>query len=345
MEIPIDETKLKAVQSVIKNLKKEFGNDAVDFYGDFGKDISRERMSTGLLSIDLALGGGLPKGDYIEIAGKPSVGKSTFCMWLAGQAQKNGELVAYIDVETDYDKRWAEINGVDVDSIIFSQPNSLEEALSITEGLVKSGGVGFIVIDSLAALTPQAVLKKSMSEDTIGLRPRKLAQFFDKTKWYVKEANCIVVFTNQYRQDPGKLGKGVTPGGWSAKHNFGIQMEIYRSEAGLSNNPDFITVGGGGSEEIVATKTHLLVKKNKVAPPYRRATFRIDFDSGVNPYYDLYENALVFGIIEQSGSWYRYKGEIVAQGENNFIEKLKTDKTLYEEILDETKKLVGLTNG
>lgn len=342
MQIPIDETKLKAVKSAIKSLKKEFGNEAVDFYGDFGDDIHRERMSTGLLSMDLALGGGLPKGDYIEIAGKPSVGKSTLCMWLAGQAQKQGNLVAYIDVETDYDKHWAEINGVSVDNIIFSQPSSLEEALTITEGLIKSDGVSFIIIDSLAALTPQAILKKSMSEDTIGLRPRKLAQFFDKTKWYVKESNCIVLFTNQFRQDPGRLGKGVTPGGWSAKHNFGVRMEIWRSEAGLRNNADLIVLGGGDSEEVIAAKAHILVKKNKVAAPYKRATFRIDFDSGVNPYYDLYENALMFGVIEQSGSWYRYKGNTIAQGENNLIELLRTDKTLNQQILEETRQIVGL---
>lgn len=342
MYISIDETKFQAVQAAIKNLKRKLGNESVDFLGKFGKDIERERISTGLTSIDVALGGGLPRGDYIEMYGKPSVGKSTLCMWLAGQAQKMGEIVAYIDVETDYDVHWAGINGVNVDELIFSQPNSLEEALTIAEELIKSGGVGLVIIDSLAALTPQMILDRPIDKDTIGVRPRKLAQFCDKTKWYVKASNSIILFTNQYRQDPNQYGKGVAPGGWAVKHNFGVVMEVWRSDANPTNNADLITVGGGDSQEVIASKSHIVVRKNKVAPPYRKASFRIDFDSGVNPYYDLYEYAVSFGVVEQSGSWYKYEGKSIVQGENKFVELLRVDKTLYEKIRTEVRQVAGL---
>lgn len=330
VEKGVDATKLSMLESAMGTIQKEFGKDAVDFVSRFGDGLNIPKESTGLIALDAALGGGLPRGDYIEIFGKPQVGKTTLCYYIMGQLQKRGNVVAFIDQEQDFDPTWARINGLDVDSMIISQPDSLEQALTIVEGLIKSTAVDLIVIDSLAALTPRKVVQGSLDDDTIGLKARKMAQFFDKTKHFVKETNTIVLFTNQWRESPNMFVKSDSPGGWSAKHHFGIRMEVSRRGA------DMIKQG----DEIIAQKSEVLTVKNKVSAPYRRASFRIDFDTGLNGYYDLLDYALQFGFVKKSGSWYSYNDQNIAQGENNTIDYLRQNPDVFDEINAKVRELV-----
>lgn len=331
----VNEEKLRLVQEALKNIKRDFGKESVGFYGEFGDDLEIKRVSTGLISLDMALGGGLPRGDYIEIYGKPSTGKSTLCLAITNQFQKKGDIVAYIDVEQDFDAQWASTNFVDVDNLIISQPDTLEQALSIAEGLIKSGGVGLIIIDSMASLSPEEVIKKPMDQDTMGIRPKKLAQFFDKTKHIVKKSGTVVLFTNQWRDSLNMFGRGDSPGGWAAKHNFGIRMEVERK----GKATDAVIVNG----QIVAYYSHVTVVKNKTAAPFKQADFRIDFATGINYEFDLLEHALQFGFVEKSGAWYKYQGETVAQGENNMLQLLRDDPVLFSELDKKIRDMLGLT--
>ena len=332
--IPIDEEKKKHVQQAMKNINKDYGDNAVGFYSELD-NIDIKKFSTGLISVDVALGGGLPRGDFSEIAGKPSVGKTTLCLGIISVLQKQGEICAFIDVEKAFGPEWARKNGVILDGLIISQPDTLEQALTIVEGLVKSGGVSFIVVDSLAALTPEEVVKRPLSKDTVGLRARKMAQFFDKNNHFVKRSGAHVMFTNQWRDNPNPFAGAETPGGWSAKHNFAIRMNIWRG------NSDIVTVG----DEPIASKSNIEVRKNKVGAPYRKADFRIDFDTGINYEFDLVSFAIQMGVVDKSGAWYSYGGKTVAQGENNLIELLRVDRELFGKIDRDVREILGLLEG
>ena len=330
VEKGVDETKLALIDSALNNIQKECGKESVDFVANLGDSIDIPKESTGLIALDWALGGGLSRGDYIEIYGKPQVGKTTLCYYIMGQMQKRGNVVAFIDQEQDFDAEWAKRNGVDVNTLIVSQPDSLEQALTVTEGLIKSSAVDLIVIDSLAALTPRKIIQGSMDDDTIALKARKMAQFFDKTKHFVKDTNTIVLFTNQWRENPNMFQRSDSPGGWSAKHHFGIRIEVTRRAA------DMIKQG----EEVIAQKSEAYIVKNKVGVPYRRASFRIDFSTGLNGYYDLLDFALQFGFIKKSGAWYSYKDQSVAQGENNMIGYLRDNPDVFKELDAKVRELV-----
>lgn len=327
----VSKDKVKMLESALKNIQKDCGETAVDMYTNFGQSMHIPRESTGLIAIDLALGGGLPRGDFVEIFGKPQAGKTTLCYWFMGQMQKRGGVVGFIDVEQDFDPVWAQKNGVNLDTLLISQPDSLEQALTIAEGLIRSNAVDMIVVDSLAALTPQAVLDRGIDQDTVGLRARKMAQFFDKTRAFVKTSGTIFLFTNQWRESPNMFQKADSPGGWGGKHSFGIRIEVSRKGS------DLIKEG----EEVVAQKGTVLMVKNKVAPPYKRADFRIDFDTGISKEFDLYDFAVQFGVIEKAGAWFKYEDRTIAQGEKNLVKLLGEDEGLFNEINQKVRAILN----
>ena len=335
IKIKVNEEKRKIVKSALKNMQKDFGKASVDFYADMDGSVDVDRFSTGIVSVDLALGGGLARGDFSEVYGKPSVGKTTLMLSIIGHLQRRGLICAFIDVEQDFDPDWAKKNGVILDDLLISQPDSLEQALTIAEGLIKTGAVYFVGVDSLASLTPQDVIDRPLSKDTVGLRARKLAQFFDKNRSFVRRSKTHVMFTNQWRESPDMFVKSDSPGGWSGKHTFGIRIEVWKA------NKDLIMDG----DEPIAIKSHITVIKNKIGAPYRKADFRVDFLSGVNYEFDLIEHAEQFGIIEKSGTWYKKDGKTLAQGENNLIALLKVEKELYNELDIEVRKLLGIFSG
>lgn len=336
MEIKVDKEKAKKVAEAIAGIKKTQGVDAADFYSNVGSDIKIERVSTGLISLDLAIGGGLPKGDYIELMGKPSMGKTTLCLGIMSRIMRNGGIVAFIDVENDFDPTWAAVHGIKdelMDQFIISQPSTLEIALDVVDGLIKSGGVDLIVIDSMASLTPETVLKNSMSQETIGLKPRKLAQFFDKTKYFVRKSGTIVMFTNQHRENPAPFSVSDSPGGWSAKHHFGIRMEISR------RSTDILKIG----EEAWGVRSHIITKKNKVYRPFLSAEFVIDFEHGLSYEHDLLTAALDTEVITKKGSWYYLDDLQLAQGERNVTLLLREDRELFDEVNKLTRDKLGLS--
>lgn len=332
-----DQRKGKQFRQALDNISSKT-KIKIDFFSNLDKSkVDIPKVSTGLISLDIALGGGLPRGDFMEIFGKPHAGKTTLSFFLMGQVQRQGGLVAFIDAEQDFDPSWAALNGVDVDSLIFCQPDTLENSLDIVDALIKTGEVDLIVVDSAAALTPKVVLENGMSEDTMGVRPKKLAQFFEKTKFFVKLNKTIVLFTNQWRDSLKAFSGADSPGGWAMKHYCGVRIAVWSNES-----TDLVKVGG---DEPVGRTCHIRVVKNKVGIPYRQAEFRIYFDgefSGVNRYYDLLEYAKSAGVIEVGGGGWTTFGEIKVQGAEKMLLKMKDDEGLLREIEEQVRSAMFL---
>ena len=321
---------LRDIELVLKNLRKE-NNVAIDFLGKMKEDKSIGRISTGLISLDNILGGGLPDRGVVEIYGKPSAGKTTLTLWILAQAQKVGKTAYFLDVEQEFDIDWALKNGLDVENIVFSQPSSLEQALNIATGIIHSGNGGVLIIDSLAALTPQKVLDGKMDDETIGLKAKKLSQFLGMVCGIINETRTLVIFTNQWRDKIG-YGASDSPGGWASKHHFNLRMKV---EGG--NKGDLIT---GGNGYPVATTSRVTTTKNKHAPPYRTAEFRINFSKGIDKEFDLVESALQIGVVEKSGAWFKYEDEKI-QGKESFMEYLSSPE-VFNVVDKEVREKLGL---
>lgn len=309
------------LEDLLETLKSRFGEGAVMTLGE-AKKIKVETISSGSFSLDLALGGGLPKGRIIEIFGPESSGKTTLALHAIAEVQKNNGKAAFIDAEHALDPEYAERIGVKVKDLIISQPDNGEEALSILETLVRSGIIQIVVVDSVAALTPRAEIEGEMGQQQIGLQARLMSQALRKLTAIAAKSNTIIIFINQIRQKIGVMfgNPETTPGGLALKFYASVRIDI-RKIAQVKKG-----------DEIVGSRVKAKVVKNKIAPPFKAAEFDILYGEGISYEGDVLNLALKYGIILKSGSSYSFDGEKLGVGYDNIREKLKEDKKLLNNI-------------
>jgi recombination protein RecA len=304
----MDENRKKALAAALGQIEKQFGKGSVMRMGDANAVRDIEAISTGSLSLDLALGiGGLPKGRIVEIYGPESSGKTTMTLHAVAEAQKSGGTCAFVDAEHALDPVYAEKLGVDMDELLVSQPDTGEQALEITDMLVRSGAVDVVVVDSVAALTPKAEIEGEMGDSHVGLQARLMSQALRKLTANIKRSNCLVIFINQIRMKIGVMfgSPETTTGGNALKFYASVRLDIRRTGA--------IKKG----DEVVGNETRVKVVKNKVAPPFRQATFEILYGEGVSREGEIIELGVAQGLIEKSGAWYSYNGDRIGQGREN----------------------------
>ena len=304
----MDENRKKALAAALSQIEKQFGKGSVMRMGDANAVRNIEVISTGSLSLDLALGvGGVPKGRVVEIYGPESSGKTTMSLHIIAEAQKSGGTCAFVDAEHALDPVYAEKLGVDTDELLVSQPDTGEQALEITDMLVRSGAVDGVVVDSVAALTPKAEIEGDMGDSHVGLQARLMSQALRKLTGNIKRSNCIVIFINQIRMKIGVMfgSPETTTGGNALKFYASVRLDIRRIGA--------IKKG----DEVVGNETRVKVVKNKVAPPFRQATFEILYGEGVSREGEIIELGVAQGLIEKSGAWYSHGGNRIGQGKEN----------------------------
>ena len=317
-----------ALEEVMKTIRKEFGEMSILRLGD-AADRSVEAIPTGALSLDLALGvGGLPCGRIVECYGHESSGKTTLALHVVANAQRAGGTAAFIDAEHALDPTYARKIGVDLDNLIVSQPNSGEEALTICDQLVKSGAVDVVVVDSVAALTPQAEIDGDMGDAHVGLQARLMSQAMRKLTGSLAQTNTLCIFTNQVREKIGVMfgNPETTPGGKALKFYASCRLQVQRIGAIKS-----------ASGEVIGNRTRVKVVKNKVAAPFTEAEFDILYSCGISREGSIIDAALARGIVEKRGSWLAYGGAQLAQGTLASIEYLKAHPEIAERIVDEVK--------
>lgn len=318
--------KLKALDVAIAKLEKDFGKGAVMKLGDAAANVSVETVPTGSLSLDIALGlGGVPKGRIIEIYGPESSGKTTVALHMIAEVQKRGGIAGFIDAEHALDPVYAKNIGVDIDELYISQPDSGDQALEITETMVRSGAMDIIVVDSVAALVPRQEIEGDMGDSHVGLQARLMSQALRKLTPVISKSNCVVIFINQLREKVGVMfgNPETTTGGRALKFYASIRMDVRRTE----------TLKQGG--EMVGNRTRIKVVKNKIAPPFKEAEFDIMFGKGISKEGDILDLAAGLDIINKSGAWYAYNGDKIGQGRENAKTYLSTHPEVMEEI--ETK--------
>ena len=311
-----------ALEAAMKQIEKEFGKGSVMRLGE-KSDLKVEVIPTGSISLDKALGvGGYPKGRIIEIYGPESSGKTTFALQAIANAQKDGGYAAFIDAEHALDPVYAKNLGVDTENLILSQPDSGEQALEIAEALIKSGSVDIIVIDSVAALVPEAELNGEMGDNHVGLHARLMSQAMRKMSGLISKTNCVAIFINQIREKVGIMfgNPETTTGGRALKFFASIRMEIRKGDA----------IKDGAA--VLGNITNIKVVKNKVAPPFKTTTVDIMYGEGVSQTGELVDLAAEANIIEKSGAWYSYKGEKLAQGRENAKLLFKSNQDVRNEI-------------
>ncbi len=314
--------KTKALETALSQIEKQFGKGAVMRLGE-NKHMSIDHISTGSLSLDVALGiGGLPRGRIVEIYGPESSGKTTLSLHCIAEGQKNGGNVAFIDVEHALDPTYAAALGVDVDSLLVSQPDTGEDALEIAEALIRSGAIDVIVIDSVAALVPKAEIEGEMGDSHVGLHARLMSQALRKLAGAISKSNCVAIFINQLREKVGVVygNPEVTTGGRALKFYSSVRIDIRRVET--------IKVNG----EMIGSHTRAKVVKNKIAPPFREAEFDIMYGEGISREGELLDLAVKAEIVQKSGAWFSYNGNRLGQGRDKVKELLKTDTALAKEI-------------
>ena len=322
----------KTLDQVLQDIEKQFGKGSIMKLGDNEK-IETDVIPSGSISLDLALGiGGYPKGRIIEIYGPESSGKTTFARHAIAEAQKKGGRCAFIDAENALDPQYAKNLGVNIDELLLSQPDNGEQALEITEALVRSGSISVIVIDSVAALVPQAEIEGEMGDSHVGLQARLMSQALRKLAGVINKTNTVAIFINQLREKVGVMfgNPEVTPGGRALKFYSSVRLEIRRSEA--------IKLG----TDIVGNKTSIKVVKNKMAPPFKSCSVDIMYGEGVSHEGELVDLASEVGIIAKSGAWYSYNGEKIGQGKENVKELFKKNKELCDEIDAKVREYYGL---
>jgi recombination protein RecA len=310
----MEENKRKALSAALSQIEKQFGKGAVMRMGDVPAVRDVDIISTGSLGLDLALGiGGLPRGRVIEIYGPESSGKTTLTLQVIAEAQKTGGTAAFVDAEHALDPLYAKKLGVDVDELLVSQPDTGEQALEITDMLVRSGSVDVVVVDSVAALTPKAEIEGDMGDSHMGLQARLMSQALRKLTANIKRSNTMVIFINQIRMKIGVMfgNPETTTGGNALKFYASVRMDIRRTGA--------IKKG----EEIIGNETRVKVVKNKVAPPFKQAEFQILYGEGISREGEIIDLGVSHGYIEKSGAWYSYNGERIGQGKDNVREFLK----------------------
>jgi len=304
----MEDNRKKALAAALSQIEKQFGKGSVMRLGDQGETPDVEVVSTGSLGLDVALGvGGLPRGRVVEIYGPESSGKTTMMLSAIAQAQRAGGVAAFVDAEHALDPAYAEKLGVNLKDLLVSQPDTGEQALEITDMLVRSGAVDIVVVDSVAALTPKAEIEGEMGEMQVGLQARLMSQALRKLTGNIKRSNTIVVFINQIRMKIGVMfgNPETTTGGNALKFYSSVRLDIRRIGAIKSG------------EEVIGNQTRVKVVKNKVAPPFRMAEFEIIYGKGISREGELIDMGVVHGLVEKSGSWYSYNGERIGQGKDN----------------------------
>ena len=322
----------KALAQVLADIEKQFCKGAIMKLGD-QKEMEVETVSSGSISLDIALGaGGYPKGRIIEIYGPESSGKTTFALHAISEVQKEGGRAAFIDAEHSLDPIYASNLGVNIDELLLSQPDTGEQALEICDALVKSEAVSIIVIDSVAALVPQAEIDGEMGDSHVGLQARLMSQALRKLSGSINKTKTIVIFINQLREKVGVMfgNPETTPGGKALKYYSSVRLDIRRGEQIKSGT------------DVVGNRTNIKVVKNKVAPPFKSVTVDIMYGEGVSKEGELVDLAADAGIVEKSGAWYSYKGEKLAQGKENVKLLFKNNDSLREEVEQQVREHYGI---
>ena len=314
--------KKDALDTAIKQLEKQYGKGTVMKLGQ-APALNVEAISTGSITLDCALGiGGVPRGRIVEIFGPESSGKTTVALHIIASAQKAGGEAAFIDVEHALDPVYAKALGVDIDSLLVSQPDTGEQALEITEALVRSGAIDVIVVDSVAAMVPKAEIEGLMGDTHVGLQARLMSQALRKLTGAISKTNCVAVFINQLREKVGVMygNPEVTPGGRALKFYSSVRLDVRKQEQ----------LKSGG--EVIGNHTKVKVVKNKVAPPFKEAEFDIMYGEGISRVGEILDLAVKLDIVEKSGAWFSYKGERLGQGRDNVKELISKNPELLDEL-------------
>ena len=318
-----DNDKLRALESALGQIEKQYGKGSVMKLGDSAAHMNVEAVPTGSLSLDIALGvGGIPKGRIVEIYGPESSGKTTVALHMVAEVQKRGGIAGFIDAEHALDPVYAKNIGVDIDNLYISQPDNGEQALEITETMVRSGAIDIVIVDSVAALVPKAEIEGDMGDSHVGLQARLMSQALRKLTAAISRSNCIVIFINQLREKVGVMfgNPETTTGGRALKFYSSVRLDVRRIES--------LKVSG----EVVGSRTRIKVVKNKVAPPFKEAEFDIMFGEGISFEGDVLDLAAEVGIISKSGAWYAYDGNKIGQGRENAKVYLQENPVVCAEI-------------
>ena len=331
-----DENKKKALDAAIAKLEKDFGKGTVMKLGDPAAQVQVETVPTGSLSLDIALGmGGVPKGRIVEIYGPESSGKTTVALHMIAEVQKRGGIAGFIDAEHALDPVYAKNIGVDIDELYISQPDSGDQALEITETMVRSGAIDIIVVDSVAALVPKQEIEGDMGDSHVGLQARLISQALRKLTPVISKSNCVVIFINQLREKVGVMfgNPETTTGGRALKFYASVRMDVRRIE----------TLKQGG--EMVGNRVRVKIVKNKIAPPFKEAEFDIMFGKGISREGDILDLAANVDVINKSGAWYAYNGEKIGQGRENAKTYLASHPEIMEEVEEKVREHYGLGEG
>ena len=319
----LNEEKQKALEAALGQIEKQYGKGSIMKLGEQEANMQVEAIPTGSLSLDIALGvGGVPKGRIVEIYGPESSGKTTVALHMVAEVQKRGGIAGFIDAEHALDPVYARNIGVDIDNLYISQPDSGEQALEITETMVRSGAVDIVIVDSVAALVPKAEIDGDMGDSHVGLQARLMSQALRKLTSIISKSNCVVIFINQLREKVGVMfgNPETTTGGRALKFYSSVRLDVRRVE----------TLKQGG--DMVGNHTRVKVVKNKVAPPFKQAEFDIMFGTGISREGDILDLAVECSIVNKSGAWYAYEGNKIGQGRENVKLFLKEHPEITEEI-------------
>lgn len=329
------EDKLKALDAAIAKIEKDFGKGSIMKLGDSRANMNVETVPTGALSLDIALGlGGIPKGRVIEVYGPESSGKTTVALHMVAEVQKRGGIAGFIDAEHALDPVYARNIGVDIDNLYISQPDNGEQALEITETMVRSGAVDIVIVDSVAALVPKAEIEGEMGDSHMGLQARLMSQALRKLTGIISKYNCSVIFINQVREKIGVMfgNPETTTGGRALKFYASVRMEVRKGES--------LKQAGG----IVGSRAKVKVVKNKISPPFKEAEFDIMFGKGISKEGDILDLAEKENIIEKSGAWYAYQGKKIGQGRENAKTYLRDNPEVCQEVENKVRSIYGLGN-
>ena len=327
------EEKIKALEAAISSIERSYGKGSVMKLGDPSASLNVETIPTGSISLDIALGmGGVPKGRIIEIYGPESSGKTTVALHMVAEVQKRGGIAGFIDAEHALDPVYAKNIGVDIDNLYISQPDNGEQALEITETMVRSGAVDIIIVDSVAALVPKAEIDGDMGDSHVGLQARLMSQALRKLTAVISKTNCVVIFINQLREKVGVMfgNPETTTGGRALKFYSSIRLDVRRVEA----------LKSGG--EVVGNRTRIKVVKNKIAPPFKEAEFDIMFGQGISREGDILDLAANLNIIVKSGAWFAYNDAKIGQGRENAKQYLKDNPVILAEVEKKVREHYGL---